>query len=85
MLAETERLLSLSRACQARAKKDTNTAAPAFLEFLIAVLKGGQAMTRSAQDADYRIVSRCSCAQEQRVGAVSPPSPLGTAAVGASF
>lgn len=48
---------------QARAKKDTNTAAPAFLEFLIAVLKGGQ---------------------EQRVGAVSPPSPLGTAAVGAN-
>ncbi|CAE7927806.1 unnamed protein product, partial [Symbiodinium necroappetens] len=48
---------------QARAKKDTNTAAPAFLEFLIAVLKGGQ---------------------EQRVGAVSPPSPPGTAAVGAN-
>eukprot|EP00439_Symbiodinium_sp_Y106_P038781 s4730_g4.t1 len=48
---------------QAHAKKDTNTAAPAFLEFLIAVLKGGQ---------------------EQRVGAVSPPSPLGNAAVGAN-
>ena len=81
MLAETERDFSASAGLARPVQKGHE----AFLEFLIAVLKGGQAMTRSAQDADYRIVSRCSCAQEQRVGAVSPPSPLGTAAVGASF
>ncbi|CAE7376923.1 NEK1 [Symbiodinium natans] len=44
---------------QATARKDTDIAAPAFLEFLIVVLKGGQ---------------------EQRIGAVSPPSPLGNGA-----